>query len=420
MQALGIGAVRLNSIFPSKNYPDHFQNVTTLMEVDDVLGGKKELRILADLLHARNMSIVLDLPIYPLVKQLNQHAAVSDDIDEQANFSSTTGSALTDERILNEALGKANVPEPDIISDAIRLWLSHGIDGFYIKGLENFANDPYLVENLRLWKSLLDTDQVLIVTSRLIEKVEENVATDILYIVDLVDVYVDVTNGAQNIAAQIKSAIEGPLKPGDGPYIQWSLGGVNERRISNEFTANVSLAATMMELMLPGSPTIFYGDEIALQESHDPQGEHSDTKHLHHLSAMAWNTVPQFTSRDALPWIPHGGSASFHHMDYVAEMIELREKSPSIYQNFIRKMGRSEPNTSVKYSRNDIVILERSYPRRNTFVAISNFSQKKVSMDLSAMFYSGEIMIGADKGVRVLFSEFEIGPIETIVVRLDK
>lgn len=391
------------------------------MEVDDVLGGTKELRILADLLHARNMSLVLDLPIYPLLKQLNQQTSLSDDFDEQTNISTTATS--TDEQNLNAAIAKANrVPaeQHDIISDAIRLWLSLGVDGFYIKGLENFADDPCLVENLRLWKSFLDTDQVLIVTSKLIDKVNENVATDILHIVDLVDVYIDVTKGAQNIAAQIKSAIEGPLKPGNGPYIQWSLGGVNERRISNEFAVNVSLAATLMELMLPGSPTIFYGDEIALQESHDPLGEHSDTKHLHHLSAMAWNTVPQFTSRDALPWIPRGGAASFHHMDYVSEMIELREKSPSIYQNFIRKMGRSEPNTSVKYSRNDIVILERSYPRRNTFVAISNFSQKKVFMDLSAMFYSGEIMIGADKGQRVLFSEFEIGPIETIVVRLDK
>lgn len=419
LQALGIGAVRLNSIFPSKNYPDHFQNVTTLMEVDDVLGGTKELRILADLLHARNMSLVLDLPIYPLLKQLNER--VSDDIDDQTNTSSSITTSKTSDELNLSALTKINnEPAEDIVSDAIRLWLSHGVDGFYIKGLENFADDPYLVENLRLWKSFLDNDQILIVTSQLIDKVDVNVATDILHIIDLVDVYVDVTKGAQNVARQIKTVIEGPLKPGNGPYIQWSLGGVSERRISNEFTTNISLAATLMELMLPGSPSIFYGDEIALQESHDPLGEHADTKHLHHLSAMAWNTVPQFTSRDALPWIPKGAAAEFHHMDYISDLIELREKSPSIYQNFIRKLDRNDPNTSVKYSRNDILILERSYPRRNTFVAISNFSQKKVALDLSAMFYSGEIMIGLAKGERVLFSEFEIGPIETIIVRLDK
>lgn len=425
LQALGIGAIRLNSIFPSKNYPDHFQNVTTLMEIDDVLGGTKELRILADLLHARNMSLVLDLPIYPLLKKLNERITLPDEAAERDVNTTTIPSHTTsaDElmhRIAHAAATTDQDQDVDIVSDAIRLWLSHGVDGFYIKGLENFADDPYLVENVRQWKSFLDTDQILIVSGQLIDAVPQMVAKEILKTVDLVDVYVDATKGAEHIAAQIRTTIEGLLKPGDGPYIQWSLGGVSERRISNAFTVNVSLAATLMELMLPGSPSIFYGDEIALQESHDPLGEHTDTKHLHHLSAMAWNTVPQFTSRDALPWIPHGATASFHHMDYISEMIELREKSPSIYQNYIRKMEQNVPNTSVKYSRNDIVVLERWYPRRNTFVSISNFSAKKVSLDLSAMFYGGEIMAGPAKGERILFSQFEIGPIETIVVRLDK
>lgn len=399
IKALGVGAIRLNSIFPAKNYPDHFQNVTTLMEIDDVLGGTKELAILAESIHARNMSLVLDLPLYPLLKELEPVYW-----NENGN-DSITGSQNKDD---------------DMVINAMKLWLSQGVDGFYVKGLENFSTDPYLLDNLKRWKDILGIDNVLIISKNLLDNVDPDMAGEIVKLVDLVDVYLDVTKGSQHIANQIKTTLEGVLKPDDGTYIQWSLGGVNERRLSNEFSPNISLAATLMELMLPGSPNIFYGDEIALQESHDPDGDHADSKHLHHLSAMAWNTIAQFTSRDSLPWIPHGSDPSFGHIDRISEMISLRDQSPTLYQNFIRRLDRSEPNTSVKYSKNDILILERWYPRRNTFASISNFGNKKLSLDLSAMFYSGEIMAGNAQKERVLFSDFEIGPIETIVVRLDK
>lgn len=409
LKTLGVSAVRLNSIFPSKNYPDHFQNVTTLMEIDDVLGGTKELGIVAESLHARNMSLVLDLPIYPLLKQLN----ATDDWESDINSTEYSSDSRTIRSV-------THLDTQNTVADAIKLWLSYGVDGFYIKGLENFHDDPYLIENLKLWKKLVGTSKVLIISQNLLNKVDEKLSNDIIKYVDLVDVYLDITQGSQHIAAQIKTTLNGVLAPGDGPYIQWSLGGVSERRIASGLTPDASLAATLMELILPGSPNIFYGDEISLQESHDPFGDHVDTKHLHHLSAMAWNTVPQFTNRESLPWIPRGAAVSFNNINYVTDMIALRETSPSIYQNGVRKNERKEPNTSIKYSRNDILILERWYPRRNTFVSISNFGERKVSLDLSSLFYGGQVMAGKTKGQRVLFSEFEIGPIETIIVRLDK
>lgn len=407
VKGLGVTAVRLNSIFPSKNYPDHFQNVTTLLEIDEVLGGTKDLRIVAESLHARNMSLVLDLPLYPLVKELHQMGW--DQMDETNNSAAD----------FPKGLKVSAQREDDIVSKAIELWVSHGVDGFYIKGLENYFDDPYLLENIAQWKKILGRDRVFIISQKLLDRVDEKIAKEILNSVDLVDVYLDITQGAQSIAEQIKKTVEGLLTPGPGPYIQWSLGGVSERRISTGLTPNATLAATLMELMLPGSPSIFYGDEIALQESHDPLGDHADTKHLHHLSAMAWNTG-QFTSRESLPWIPRGAAASFGHVDYVSEMVALREASPSLYKNSIKKLDKIDRNTSVKNSRNDILIVERWYPRRRSFVSISNFGEKKVSLDLSSLFYGGVVMVGKYKNERILFSQFEIGPIETIIIRLDK
>lgn len=403
LYSLGIGVVRLNSIFPSKHYPDHFQNVTTLLDIDEVLGGKKELKVVIDSLHAKNMSLVLDLPIYPLIRELNE--------PRNLLFNNTGNQTLR--------LHGTEDDDDDMITNAIKLWAGLGVDGFYIKGLENYYDDPFLTDNVEMWKKTIGTNKVLMVSKTLFDRAEQKIANELLRWIDLVDVYIDISQGSQKVAEQMKNNIEGILAPGDGPYIQWSLSGVNERRTSG-MSPNATLAATLMQLMLPGSPSIFYGDEIALQESHDPLGDHADTKHLHHLSTMEWNTSHQFSNRNTLPWLPRGAAVSFDHVDSISDMISLRESSPSIYQNVIRKTSKPERNTSVKFSRKDLLILERWYPRRRSFVAITNFSNRKLSLDLSAMFYSGEIVIGKLKGERVLFAEFEIGPIETIIIRLDK
>lgn len=408
LHSLGVGVVRLNSIFPSKHYPDHFQNVTTLMDIDEVLGGKKELRIVIDALHAKNMSLVLDLPIYPLIRELSE--------PRNLIFNSTVNHTMSLQHLQS---AEEDDDDDDMITRAIKVWIGLGVDGFYVKGLENYYDDPYLMENVALWKKAVGTNRVLMVSKTLFDRVEPKIANELIRWIDLVDVYLDISQGSQKVAEEIKSTITGILQPGDGPYIQWSLSGVSERRTSR-MSPNTTLAATLMQLMLPGSPSIFYGDEIALQESHDPLGDHSDTKHLHHLSTMEWNTSHQFTNRNTLPWLPRGAAVSFDHINFIADKIQLRQLSPSIYQNVIRKTSKPERNTSVKFSRNDLLILERWYPRRRSFVSITNFSNRKLSLDLSSMFYSGEIVIGKLKGQRVLFTEFEIGPIETIIIRLDK
>lgn len=374
------------------------------MDIDDVLGGKKELKTVIDSLHAKNMSLLLDLPIYPLIRELNE--------PRNLVFNSTDNHTLS--------LHSTEEDDEDMITKAIKLWIGLGVDGFYIKGLENYYDDPFLTENVELWKKTVGTNRILMVSKTLFDRVEPKIANELIQWIDLVDVYLDISQGSQKVAEEIKNVIEGVLEPGDGPYIQWSLGGVTERRITSGMSPNTTLAGTLMQLMLPGSPSIFYGDEIALQESYDPLGDHGDNKHLHHLSAMEFNTTHQFTSRNTLPWLPRGAAVSFDHMNYIADMISLRESSPSIYQNVIRKTSKPEKNTSVKFSRNDLLILERWYPRRRSFISITNFSNRKLSLDLSAMFYSGEIVIGKLKGQRVLFTEFEIGPVETVIIRLDK
>lgn len=173
------------------------------------------------------------------------------------------------------------------------------------------------------------------------------------------DIFIDVTNGTKQIAQQINRNLNGVLKPGNGAYIQWSIGGVSEHGESHksyELTSNGALAATLMSLMLPGSPNVYHGDGNNAKNSREHFSEPIDTKHMHTLPAMAWNTVPRITEHDP----NHSIQVNADDYDTITRMISLRDLSPSIYKNIVRKKDKYESNTSALFHENgNILILMR-------------------------------------------------------------
>lgn len=396
---LGVVGVRLNSIFPT--YSSHNHNITTLLEPDEVLGKVDNFTSLVETFHKNNLSLILDLPIYPFITKL-EPVLMSDIIDDR-----TKHPMITDDGKAREA---RTTSEKNTIVEAISFWLKCNVDGFYIKGLENMHDDPLLLENLRAWKALIGPDRILMINNQLLENVKSNATKEeIVKHVDLVDIFIDVTNGTEQIAKQIKGSLKGVLKPGNGAYIQWSIGGVSvhESHKTYELTTNGALAATLMSLMLPGSPNVYHGDGNNDEASPQDFSEAIDTKYKHNtpISGIAWKN--------------HSVRSNADDFDTISQMISLRDVSPSIYKNIIRKKDKMESNTLAMYQEN-ILILMRWYPRRNTFVSISNFGSANVSLDLTSFFYSGKMMIGGKSHEKIYFDKFEIGPSQTIVVKLDK
>lgn len=416
-EELGVTAIRLNSIFPASHYPDHFEEITSLVDIDKALGTERDLKELTNKLHARNLSLILDLPLFPLIKKL-------DPVYDSLSKNSSERWSCDESSCIHRHEDTEN--KNNEILNIMRFWLAKGVDGFYVKFLESFNDDPYLLANTRLWKNALGKDRILMVSSQVYEPLDTDDAKELSRHVDLVDVFVDIKNGSQYMAEQVKTVINSPiLGPGAGTWIQWSLGGVSERRLSQEMSPNASLAATLAQLMLPGTVNLFYGDEIALQESGTAlSSDNQDTKHLHHLAPMLWRNGPQFTTPKTLPWIPAATGASFANFEMIKQMIQLRKDSPTIYLN--EGTNKDKVTTSIRYNKSDLFILERWFPRRNSFVSISNFGGQKLTLDLTAMFYSGTVMIGhagdneGEEGNKILFRDFRIGPYETIIAKLDK
>lgn len=401
----------MNSIFSAKHYPDNFKEIESFREISTELGTIEDLEYLVGVLHEKNISIILDLPLYPKVMKL-----------EQLKVEKLTRDAKNSSLYGEQNLMEVSFVET-MITRVMSFWLSKGIDGFYLKGLENFADDQYLGENLREWKSTLGENRIMIVNQSLINSVSDELAEEILQVVDLVDVFLDVTNGTQMIETQVKDVMDGKLKPSEhGPWIMWSINCVDSNgRVSTGISPNASLAAVLMELMLPGTPSVFYGDEISMEQSHDPSREHDETKHLHHLPTMSFKDQSSFTNHKTLPWLPRSASVSYQHLQYVTDAIAMRKNTPSLYKNSVNKDGNeAHKNTHIRANKNDLLIIERTYPRRNTYVSITNLGSENLTVDISAFYYSGELVLGPAKRSKVFFNNFKIRALETVIIKLDK
>lgn len=372
-----LAGIRLNSTFASI----HIDGVeyASLMELREELGRPRDLHLFANKMNGKNLALLLDMPLDPIAHQLSLPPAVP--IVNETNVPVLlSGDIMRMSRSLDKRVA---------IIDAIQKWIHHGIDGFYMNGLDKFHDDPLLLENVRMWKKLLGPEKVLIVNNALLDKVNRSLSDSLLSYVDLVVVELDTRRDPQKIAEQIKNNLNSVSVPGTDVHIQWSLSEDsvhpmmvgNDDQISSDFT----LASTLFLLMLPGSPCLVYGRQFDV------------TKH------------PGLNFDEHQPF------------GRITDTVRLRAVSPSIYQSKIEKGEKIEPNTSIRFSKNsNVLIVERWYPRRNSFLGISNLGLKESTMDLSDSFYSGEIIIGRAEPTRIYFKETVISSTETVIIKLDK
>lgn len=305
LKGLGVRAVRLNSIFPAPHYPEYYWNISNMTNVNRELGTLQDFDVLVREIHQRNMSLVLDLPLYPFVKSLSDDAEEDDDapvanrtaafrdrrdVADDAAIRKTVLSSTptTSVEAIRDVLSSVPAPLEQArqqalssdrqsrrqrehpVSEAIRIWQERGVDGFYLKGLERYVDEDAFVSSLRYWRSLLHPSGILICHMNALHAATNAAARNsILSRIDLIDVTLRLTNGTRDIKAQIEGVTKGALfdKPGY-PWIHWSVDGVDTSRVASTVSVkNASVAASLLGMMLPGTPSIFYGDEVRIDRS---------------------------------------------------------------------------------------------------------------------------------------------------------
>lgn len=396
LSALGVKAVRLNSIFASHDYPEDYKNFTSLKNIAPQLGTEYEFRKMCEKLHAKNISVILDLSLKPVLSHLSVNNYNTQHVTEDTH--------------------------QDIVAEAFEHWLQIGVDGFYVKDLEYFISDPRFPNCIRRWKAILGADRPLIVSQKVINMVPNEFRNILLNHVDLVDIVLNVEAGATSLSQQIESVLNGSLflKPGM-PWVHWTLGNENTVRLSNRLQmGNATLGATLLQMMLPGTPSIFYGDEIELTQISDPNGDRKDLQHLHQFAPMAW---PGRKRKMMHMWMhDEDTKQNFDQSQIIAKMIALRSESPAIYINSVHKDRETKASAEVKYSQQNFLVIQRWYPRRRSYVVVSNLGSVPTSSDLSTLLYTGQIVVGPrldSVSASISFNDVSLWPGESVIVALD-
>ncbi|XP_032671388.1 maltase A2-like isoform X3 [Odontomachus brunneus] len=462
LKGLGIRAIRLNSIFPAPHYPEYYSNISNMTEVNKELGTLEDFSVLAREIHKRNMSLILDLPLYPFVKSLSDSeedaSIVKENKTEKQAFRKrrdVTVGTMIRETILStpstsiEAVRDvlSSVPPPleearkqalssnrlhdqrgHPVSEAIRIWQERGVDGFYLKGLEHYVHEDAFASSLRYWKSLLRPNGIFICHSNVLNAATSVVSMNsILSRIDLVDVTLRVVNGTKDIKEQIEAITNGVLfNKAAYPWILWSVNGVDTSRVASTMSVkNASLAASLLGMMLPGTTSIFYGDEIGIEDCECR--DHKDLAHVHNLVPMYWEkkdgSDSKFSSAGVTTWLPEAGKpAETSLTGTIPKMTRLRSETTTIYVKAVLREKEVLANCNVRYAEDEMLVVERWYPRRNSYVFVANFGNETRTKDLSSLYYDGQVVVGPGYRLNrnVYFKKLIVSPGEAFVIKLDK
>lgn len=355
---LGISAVRLNSIFPTGiHYNAGQMNSSSIKTIRPELGSLSDLSFLASGLHSHNITLLLDLPLDHIILAINENDILS------------------------------------LVADALNHWIDHGVHGFYLKGLYTIPKKK-LISCLASWKRIVGPNRILIVEEAVLKMQTQVELSQMLDHIDFVDVVLHIENDTQRMKNRMDMILNQMPLGDDKISVHWSLS-----EGSTEFNEKKVLAATMMQLTLPGTPSIRYSHGRAIAHRKDQLWRENSENSTEHYT----------------------GLKSTYNFEMVKQMISLRKISPSIYKNFICKAGSNKANTQIiSYSKSHLLLIVRTYPRKNSFVSVSNFGSIDVNLDLSSNFYSGNLMFINESTDKIFFQHLFMKSFDTIIVKLDK
>ncbi len=182
--------------------------------------------------------------------------------------------------------------------------------------------------------------------------------------------------------AQIVDDYEAALLQGDWP--NWVLGNHDQRRIASRVGLSAAPLAAMLLLTLRGTPTLYYGDELGLEDvtippdrTQDPWAKNEPGHGFGRdpqRTPMPWDGSAQAGFSEAVPWLPLNA-------DFTTRNVMALQADPASILHFYRRMialRRANPALSIGHfvsrgALNDVYCFERYDGNARVLVAL-NFS----------------------------------------------
>ncbi|HMR62523.1 MAG TPA: alpha-amylase family glycosyl hydrolase [Anaerolineae bacterium] len=218
----------------------------------------------------------------------------------------------------------------------------------------------------------------------------------------------------------------------------WVLGNHDQHRIASRIGRAQARLATMLLLTLRGTPTVYYGEEIGMENVPIPPEKVQDPPavnqpELAHIvgrdperTPMQWDSSLNagFTPAGVEPWLPLAA-------DYADRNVAQQEADPTSMLSLFRALTtlrRAEPSlhlgayTAVETGSDEVLAYLRSAPDQDYFLVVLNFGTRSHTLDLGKISWGATIAVASDmvrEGL-VDLTQLELGPNEGLVLRESK
>ncbi|WP_342640331.1 alpha-amylase family glycosyl hydrolase [Rhodoligotrophos ferricapiens] len=296
--------------------------------------------------------------------------------------------------------------------DVLRFWLKRGVDGFRVDVIWHLMKDEQFRDNpanpgyqpgdpaIRRLLQLYSTDQPevhqLIAEMRaVVDEFPSRVLIGEIYlpIERLVTYYGDDLRGthlpfnfqlieaawqARNLA-RIISEYEAALPRGGWP--NWVLGNHDKPRIASRVGREQARVAAMLLLTLRGTPTMYYGDEIGLEdvpiapdEAQDPWEKNEPGLGVGRdpqRTPMQWDASPGAGFSTAKPWLPLSSDFGLRNVAVLAEdpqsILSLYRRLIALRARPLFRLGSYSPMDAE----GDLLIYGREHEGERAIIALN-------------------------------------------------
>lgn len=414
---LGISAIWISPVYPSP-MADFGYDVSDYTDIHPLFGSLQDMDDLIDSAHARNIRIILDfVPNH----SSSQHPWFLESRSSRDNprrdwyiwrdpapgggppnnwlahfggGSAWEWDEKTDQYYLHLFLPEQpdlnwrNPQVRDAMLDVMRFWFDRGIDGFRVDVSYKVMKDSRFRDNPPDpdWKSGMNPFHRLQLKysenmpeihdfnrwlRQVADEYEERVLIGEIYlpIADLVAHYGEQdefhlpfnfhlihANWKAETIADLITRYEAALPPGAWP--NWVLGNHDQHRFATRVGREQARLGMMLLLTLRGTPTIYYGDEIGMEDGEIPPHKIQDPAEINapgiglgrdpERTPMQWDDSPHagFCPPDVEPWLPV--AANYPHVNVAAQqeephsmlaftrrLIALRQEAPALQEGTV-------------------------------------------------------------------------------------
>ncbi len=490
---LGVDALWLTPIFPSPMV-DFGYDISNYCDIDPVFGDLATMDALVAEAHARRLKIILDFVAnhtsdrhsWFLESRSSRSSGKRDwyiwrdpapDGGPPNNWASEFGGSAWE---WDEASGQyyyhafarqqpdLNWRNPDVraaMHGVVRFWLDRGIDGFRLDAVarlikdDRFRDNPGqtltpLVDGVRrpdlarshYSRNLPGVHDVLAGLRRVIDGYDGRVLIGETYlpVPDLM-VYYGRTSAevhlpmnfhlmlrpwkAETVAALVEE-YEDALPPGAWP--NWVLGNHDNSRLASRLGLEQARIAAMLLLTLRGTPFLYYGDEIAMEDGDIPPDRVVDVWELNMpgqglgrdpaRTPMQWDGGKHGGFTTGEPWLPVSPSSS--DVNVKAEGADPLS-TLTLYRRLLA-LRRAEPALAVGSWRSlgvqgGTFIYLRQAEQRRLLIAL-NMSDEPHALLLQSPLGAGRILISTqlDRDGEEVGDELDLRADEGVIVELSE